>query len=36
MAVRERLNWRSIGDTMRAPGVMVGQRLIQGRGSGSE
>lgn len=29
MAVREHLNWRSIGDTVRAPGVMVGQRLIR-------
>ena len=34
MAVRECLNWGSIGDTVRGPGVMVGQRLIQGRGTG--
>ena len=34
MEVRECLNWRSFGDTMRGPGVTVGQRLIQGRGTG--
>lgn len=34
MAVRECLNWRSIGDTVRGPGVRVGQQLIQGRGTG--
>ena len=32
--VRDCLNWRSFGDTVRGPGVTVGQRLIQGRGTG--